>query len=325
MIKRSASYQPALFAFCLFALFWVTLLLFAGGFTTTIRAGMAFLDWPLSNGSINPDGWMTEQDKLAEHGHRLLGMKVGILSILLWLWAWLRQERAVVRRLALVLLLLVILQGIMGGARVRLDWLNTQADNNLVAQVFAVSHACGAMLVLGLLVALTVLCSRQWIAGRQASETISQNIRYWGLAACAVLFLQLLVGAIMRHIEAGLAIARFPLASASSLLPAYWDFAVGINFAHRIGAIVVTVVILVYTVKIWNHSSARKTLRPALYLLPGLLILQIYLGALTVWTVRNPYVATFHHLNGAFLLASTWALTFLSYAPLSSTLKSKVS
>ena len=116
MIQRSANYQPWFFYYCLFALFWVTLLLFAGGFTTTIRAGMAFLDWPLSNGSINPDGWITETDKLAEHSHRLLGMKVGLIAIGLWVWAWLRQERKSVHLLTLSLLSMIVLQGLMGGA-----------------------------------------------------------------------------------------------------------------------------------------------------------------------------------------------------------------
>ena len=129
--NRSAAYKPALFSFCIVCLCWITLLLFAGGFTTTIRAGMAFLDWPLSNGSINPQGWTTESDKLAEHSHRLLGMKIGLLSIALYLWTWLREARASVRGLARLLLLVVILQGVLGGARVRFDWLNTEAATNL--------------------------------------------------------------------------------------------------------------------------------------------------------------------------------------------------
>ena len=54
-----------LFGLCLLTLVWSVLVLQAGGFTTSIRAGMAFLDWPLSNGSVNPPGWLTEIDKFA--------------------------------------------------------------------------------------------------------------------------------------------------------------------------------------------------------------------------------------------------------------------
>jgi cytochrome c oxidase assembly protein subunit 15 len=52
--QRTSGYKPLLFLFCLFALGWITMLLYAGGMTTSIKAGMAFLDWPLSNGSVNP-------------------------------------------------------------------------------------------------------------------------------------------------------------------------------------------------------------------------------------------------------------------------------
>ena len=98
--QRSYGYKPFLFLFCLFALGWITILLYAGGMTTSIKAGMAFLDWPLSNGSVNPDGWLTESDKMAEHSHRLLGMKIGLLSIVLFLWTYLRESRDWVRTLA---------------------------------------------------------------------------------------------------------------------------------------------------------------------------------------------------------------------------------
>ena len=140
---RTAHFKLGLFIYCLFALVSITLLLFAGGFTTSIKAGMAFLDWPLSNGSINPEGWLSEKDKFAEHSHRLLGMQIGIIAIGLVLWTFLREERAWVRKLAWALLGLVIFQGLLGGARVLFDQLNTQAESNLLAQFFLVAHASG--------------------------------------------------------------------------------------------------------------------------------------------------------------------------------------
>lgn len=312
--QRTGGYKPFLFLFCLFALCWITALLFAGGFTTSIKAGMAFLDWPLSNGSVNPEGWLTESDKLAEHSHRLLGMKIGLLAIGLFLWTYLRESRDWVRTLARVLVLVVILQGVLGGARVRFDQLNIMSESNLLAQSFAVIHACGAMIVLGLLVALTLASTRRWIEARAGLNTPSPaGVKRWGIAATVVIFLQILVGAIMRHADAGLAIAKFPLASEASLLPAYWNFDVSIHFAHRVGAIVVTVVLLVFLGKIWGSTSAKRALGYGALFVALLLGLQIYLGALTIWTVKNPYVATTHHLVGAFLLASTWGLTFLAH------------
>jgi cytochrome c oxidase assembly protein subunit 15 len=303
-----------LFLFCLFSLGWITALLFAGGFTTSIKAGMAFLDWPLSNGSVNPEGWLTESDKLAEHSHRLLGMKIGLLSIGLFIWTYLRESRNWVRTLARVLVLVVILQGVLGGARVRFDQLNILSDHNLIAQSFAVIHACGAMVVLGLLVAITLANTRRWIeacAGLNRPSPI--GVKRWGILATSVIFLQILVSAIMRHADAGLAIAKFPLATAHSLLPAYWSFDVSIHFAHRVGAVFVTIVLIVFLGKIWGSTTAKRALGYGALFVAVLLSLQIYLGALTIWTVKNPYVATAHHLVGAFLLASTWGLTFLAH------------
>lgn len=316
---RTEGYKPGLFLFCLFALFWVTLLLFAGGFTTSIKAGMAFLDWPLSDGSVNPEGWLTEQDKLAEHSHRLLGMKIGLLSIGLVLWTWIREVRPWVRMIARVLLLVVVLQGFMGGARVVFDQLNTMADHNLVAQAFAVAHACGAQIVVMLLVTLAIASSRFWIDHNAGlSRPAPSPVKTWGVITCVAIFLQILVGAIMRHADAGLAIAQFPLSQPGSLLPAYWNFDVAIHFAHRVGAIIVTVVLIIFAGKTWGFALTRNAYKYGVILVLALLAVQIYLGALTIWTVKNPHVATAHTLVGAFLLASAWGLTLLAHRPIDS-------
>ena len=164
--KRTDEYKPWLFLLCVFSLCWITLLLYAGGFTTTIRAGMAFLDWPLSNGSLNPENWTQQTDMLAEHSHRLLGQIIGMLSLALLYLMWLRESRTWMRTLSRILVLVVILQGLLGGSRVVFDELNLQTDHNLIAQSFAVIHACGAMIVLGVLVALTLGSSKIWIENK---------------------------------------------------------------------------------------------------------------------------------------------------------------
>lgn len=277
---------------------------------------MAFLDWPLSNGSINPAGWTQQSDMRAEHSHRLLGMQIGILSLVLWGWTWWREERHVIRLLARILVWLVILQGVLGGARVRFDALVTQAEHNLVAQSFAVAHACGAMVVLGLLVALTVMSSKFWVVPTVSSNPMPRpKLRYLSYGAVGILFVQILLGAIMRHAEAGMAIAKFPLANAHSVIPAYWNFDVFIHFSHRVGAVLVLLVLVCFLLLAWRQPWMRQHLWLGIVSVLCLLLLQIYLGALTIWTVRNPYVATIHHLVGAFLLASTWSLSLLTNTP----------
>ncbi len=312
--KRTAAYKPWLFIFCIFSLCWITLLLYAGGFTTTTRAGMAFLDWPLSNGSLNPENWTQQTDMLAEHSHRLLGQIIGILSLTLLYFIWLKESRTWMRTLSRILVLVVILQGLFGGARVVFDELNLKTDHNLIAQSFAVIHACGAMIVLGILVALTIGSSRVWIERKSGlTGSVPDSIKFWGIASTIAIFMQILIGAVMRHAEAGLAIAKFPLAQPGSVLPAYWNFDVSIHFAHRVGAVFVTIVLLIFLSRLWANANTRKAFAAGVLIVLGLLFVQVWLGAQTIWTVRNEQVATIHHLAGAFLLASTWALTFLTY------------
>ncbi len=312
--RAEPAYKPILFWFGFGTLVWITFLLYAGGFTTSIRAGMAFLDWPLSNGSINPEGWLENEDMLAEHSHRLLGAIMGLLSIGLCVTAYLAKGRKEIKKLGVALVALVIIQGLLGGLRVKLDTLNLQIDHNLYAQTFAVIHATLAQIFLCALVAFAVISSRSWIersAGFPSAP--SRSVSYLGIAACLTIILQLIIGAVMRHSYAGLAITSFPYSHpAGYWIPPAFDFKVAIHFAHRIGAIIVTFAIFAFIARIIKDRSAWKAMRLSVLSLFALLGIQIYLGALTIWTVRNPHVATFHMLNGAFLLAVCWMMALRS-------------
>lgn len=308
-----STYKPALFWFGLASLVWITFLLYAGGFTTTIRAGMAFLDWPLSNGSINPEGWLENKDMAAEHSHRLLGMVMGLLSIGLCIAAHVSKAAPRVRKMGIALVVLVVVQGLLGGLRVKLDQLNLDIDHNLYAQSFAVAHATLAQLFLCLLVAFVISNSRSWIE-RDAGFFIPprRSLSTFGYVTCGTIVLQLIVGAIMRHAHAGLAIPTFPLTPHDTLIPPVFNFAIGIHFAHRVGAVVVTIAILAYCIRIWKDRNDRRALGLSAVGLFALLTVQVVLGALVIIKVRNEHVTTLHMLNGAFTLALAWSMTFRS-------------
>jgi cytochrome c oxidase assembly protein subunit 15 len=189
-VFQNSAYKPVLFWGSLSTLIWITFLLYAGGFTTSIRAGMAFLDWPLSNGSINPEGWLENADMMAEHSHRLLGMVMGLLSIGLCIAAFATKARPRIRKLGIALVVLVITQGLLGGLRVKLDALNLDIDHNLYAQSFAVAHGTLAQLFLCLLVAFAVMSSRSWIE-RNAGFTArpKSSVATIGIVACVAVIL----------------------------------------------------------------------------------------------------------------------------------------
>ena len=197
--------------------------------------------------------------------------------------------------------------------RVKLDALNLDIDHNLYAQSFAVAHGTLAQLFLCSLVAFAVMNSRSWIernAGFAAEpKPVVVTI---GIVTCLIIILQLLIGAVMRHSYAGLAIPTFPLTPYGTLVPPAFNFQVAIHFAHRVGAVVVTVAIVTYVVAALRDSNSRQALGFFAGVLVTLLLIQGYLGALVIWTVRNPHVATIHMLNGAFLLAFCWMMTLRS-------------
>lgn len=313
--RRTSDYKPFLAWFCFFALLWTILLLKAGGFTTSIQAGMVFLDWPLSHGSLNPEGWIQDRDMLAEHSHRLLGAKVGLLVIVIFVWLLIREERQWLRRLGGAALALVVVQGLVGGARVLFDQLNTQADSNSVAQVFLVIHACLGQIFFCLLATIAVAASRPWIE-RQAGlrAPMSAQTRLLGLVACGAIFLQLVLGALVRHHGAALVIPTFPWSSPlNTVLPLAWSFPITIHFLHRVGAILVTIALLAFAWKLWKAPANGFGYRIAALTLVVMIGFQVFLGALTVLTMKNEYVATLHMLLGAFTLAVTWVLTFVCY------------
>src|SRR5262245_45346498 len=97
-----------------------------GALVTTLKAGMAFFDWPTSDGShifLYPflNMMFTAFDKFIEHSHRLAGALIGLVSINLLVVVWSREPRRWVKLMAALVLLGVIVQGLLGGGRVRLD------------------------------------------------------------------------------------------------------------------------------------------------------------------------------------------------------------
>jgi cytochrome c oxidase assembly protein subunit 15 len=246
--NHKSEFQPGLYAFCWLSLLAVLILLFAGGVTTSIKAGMAFLDWPLSNGSLNPEGWLSESDQFAEHSHRLLGMQIGILSLVLCIWVWLKDKRPSVRLCALALVGLVGFQGVLGGLRVLLDPLNGM-DSVWISRAFAIAHACGGQLILCFWVYQVVAQSRWATRVNENGKSFAPAVGYW---AFGVIFIQLILGAVMRHSDAGLAIPTFPKLPNGSWIPSVWSFPVGIHWAHRAWAIVVSIALVAWVVQLFR-------------------------------------------------------------------------
>lgn len=305
-------YQPGLAWFTTLAGLWVFVLILLGAFTTSIGAGMIFPDWPLSNGSLNPDGWLTDRAMFAEHAHRLSAAIMAFLTFAIAWWVSKTEPRPWVRHLAWAALGLVLAQAVLGGLRVVLDQLHVEIINTNLGRLFAMAHATLAQIYVCLLLGVALALSKSWINGAISSRPAAW--RHLAMACFALLVLQLAVAAVMRHSFAGLAILSFPLSSPDGhLLPPQWDFRIGIHFAHRVLAVIITFALLALAYRVWRDPATSNGPKRACLATLFLLAVQIALGAASVLTYRNAYYTTAHVIVGATLLALTFGLACWAY------------
>jgi cytochrome c oxidase assembly protein subunit 15 len=240
-----------------------------------------------------------------EHSHRMVASFVGFLTVILTLWTWLGEKRVWIKWLSAAALGAVILQGVLGGLTVLF----------LLPPPISTLHACLAQTFFCLIIALAVFTSPQWKRGLPAIQSHSEKIPVPMLcvATTAAVYFQLILGALMRHTNAGLAIPDFPLAL-GHIIPPFTSNKIIIHFAHRTGAVIVTAMIIWTFTRISRWYSGHKLLfRPAAVML-SLLTVQLTLGALTVLTAKAVLPTTSHVFIGALILGTSFLLTLRAYA-----------
>lgn len=169
-------------------------LIIAGGVVTTTDSGMAFRDWMTSDGTffLVYDWFSSEGDKFIEHGHRLLGALAGFLAIALVVACYRCEDRPWVKRFSLLILGFVILQGVLGGARVVFD-----------QRTLALIHGCTGPLFFACVTAMVVVTSRWWREVQatkiSASDVLPRKAFRLALVCLALAYTQLVVGAVVRH------------------------------------------------------------------------------------------------------------------------------
>ncbi len=272
-------------------------LLLWGAVVTSIGAGMAFPDWPSSLGSynlLNPvEGWWLIPAYLAEHGHRLIASLVGMLTVGLAVWTWWADPRPWMRKLGAAAVLLVVLQGVLGGLRVL--WVSVD---------MALIHACVAQVFFAVLVSMTLFVTDTWREGRDILPEggTPERLRRLAYATVGVVYVQIVLGALLRHPGAGLA-AEF-------------------TAVHVTGAFFVVGLVLAVFVLVEKHFDSYPVVRRASWILLGAMGLQFALGlaALLVmlYDVPGPggytarVVLTVAHLVvGALLFGATVVMALL--------------
>ncbi|MDZ4700895.1 MAG: COX15/CtaA family protein [Rhodothermales bacterium] len=281
--------------FTLVTLGCTIVLLSWGAVVTSIDAGLAVPDWPTSFDSYDPINpmpqWYAIPPVLAEHGHRLLGMLVGFCTIVLAGWTWYADPRRWMKYLGMIALVLVIVQGTLGGFRVLWQSLN-----------LAVIHACVAQLYFSLLAAMWVFTTPTWLnrEGLAEGEAGDALRRYFWLPVSA-LYGQVVLGAVLRHVGQGVDVA--------------------LAMIHMTGAFLVFGILLM-AIRWVRLSSTRGTLvHHVSGVMAVLLVAQIGLGFVAYAVLLQEagigrsglqvLLNTTHMVVGASLMAATVMLTIL--------------
>ena len=309
--------QPQmLHRFATFVAGCTVLLVLAGSLVTSTASGLSVPDWPTSYGwnmfSFPPSKWVG--GILYEHGHRLIASSVGLLTILLAGWLWAREPRRWLRWLGVAALGAVIAQGVLGGLTVLF----------FLPAPISTAHAGLAEIFFCLTVAIALFTSPGWIAGYGRTGSFEgagvagvagvndQGLRRVATATTVLIYLQILIGATMRHTDAGLAIPDFPLMF-GHLIPDHWSNKIAVHFTHRVGALVVTLAVLAASYRVWARHRARPELMRPAALIIALVALQVTLGALTVLSRRHVWINSFHVVCGAMVLTTSLVLTLRSW------------
>jgi cytochrome c oxidase assembly protein subunit 15 len=281
--------------------FLVFLLLLAGALVTSTESGLAVPDWPLSYGKVMPP---MVGGILYEHGHRLVAAAVSTLvGLELGALLFFLEGRKTVKRIAAAAFGAILLQAVLGGLTVLF----------LLPPAISSAHAALAEIVFALTAVVALMCSRTWndLTAHPASLPFEENLSSngakarsafrWTLLATAAIYVQIVLGAVMRHTGAGLAIPDFP-AAFGGLWPSADELqhrGVGLHLAHRVGAVVVLVLVLAAVRALGRLSAVNPVFAGFAAAWTGLVTIQILLGALSIWSKKAPPLTAAHLAGGA--------------------------
>ena len=286
-------------------------LIFVGALIKSHEVGLSVPDWPTSYGKQMFSFPFSEMvgGIFYEHGHRLFATIVGFFTLIQFIVLSFTDHPMWVKKMSFIALVLVITQGFLGGMTV-IFFLPPQISilHGVLAQIFFISI---------IFIAYSLSDSRL----NKKKESFPLFIKRGALIITLLVFVQLVLGALVRHTSSGLAIPDFPKMG-GMWIPTFSDnmvnninvelfdknldmvskWQVVIHFLHRLGAFIITLALTFFIYKFRNMVEKNSIESKILILLSVLLLIQIILGATTVVTEKLPFVASFHVVTGAALL-----------------------
>jgi cytochrome c oxidase assembly protein subunit 15 len=299
-------------AFTLVAAGATLLLILVGGMVTGFEAGLDVPDWPNSFGYnmflypiVDMPGGV-----FFEHSHRLLGSLSGLTAVVLAVYLWRTDSRRWLRWLAVVVVLMVVAQGIMGGLRVTGRFTFSTARTDMAPSILlAMIHAVFGQVFFATLVATATTLSTRWMARTPPVARQSASVdRRLGIVVVAILLIQLITGATLRHIAGGVHL-------------------------HVSLAVIALALVAVFAVRSWGVYEKEPVLPKLGLLVVAVAGVQLALGIAALVVIMfeaqgqssptvQALITTLHQTAGALLLAGTTSLLLWHYRPLASHSKS---
>ncbi|HKX13501.1 MAG TPA: COX15/CtaA family protein [bacterium] len=265
------------FAVATAVLTWLLILI--GGIVHGTGSSLACPDWPTCYGSFFPE---MKGGIFFEHSHRLVAATVGLLTIILCVLL-LRQKDGGLKKAGFLAVGLVIFQGVLGGLTVIYR----------LPTAVSTAHLATSMLFLLLLV---YIAFRAFVPADP--ESALSKAKPWVLGTLVLVYLQIVLGGLVRHTGAGLACLEIPLCQ-GSLWPTGAPPILQVHMLHRLGGILVGLAVLATA---WRVASLGSALRLLTVLAPLLVLVQIGLGLWSVHSALGLFPVTAHLGVGALLL-----------------------
>jgi heme A synthase len=285
----------------LISVFWTLGLLFLGSIVHATESSLACPDWPTCFGTMVPE--MTG-GVFWEHLHRLVaGGLIIFWSGGLYLTWKEKPSYPWVQKAAWGGFLLLLVQAVFGGLTVLL----------LLPDAISTTHLGLAFLFLALATVLALATSPAWNRKLGPSEESRGILRKAAIGAAVLTFAQSLVGAAVRHTDAGVACPDVPLCM-GEWIPPFTHPLVALHFGHRLlGILLLIAVLAVGHLAYWRSGSVwMKGLGIAAALVS---VSQVLLGFVSVYYGLAVLPVSLHTLLAATLLTLLVMLATSTWAP----------